>query len=765
MIRIIVLLWIGIFSAGSVSANSYMNVEGWMDFSGFEEPFNVPEREGVTGNLHWKLTSNGALTLNGSGPMPDYSVEDPAPWFAVRSEIQSIEIGEGVTSIGDYAFHLQYSNLTTITIAASVKKFGDLNRSFIGCSYVTRFIYVGMEPIPTSNSAMFSGITLENCSLVVPANAIARYRTEWGGSFMRIGEISATLTFEKEETFYHSGGENSSINNTLTVSGIAANVVAWRSSNTSVATIGYNGLITPIAPGTTIITGYIGNIEKSYTFTYLPQGGTEGAITWGVVDNVLILRGDGAMPIYDNAFNPPAWRSLNTYTHIDIGAGITEISEYAFYECTNFSSISIPNTVTEISRMNFIGCSSLTSFNVDANNPLFSSEGGVLFNKDKTTLLFFPAGRTGSYTIPTSVETIDEYAFSFTALSSVTIPNSVTSIEGFAFYNSINLIEIINLSKTPQAITDFVFDDYIYDNCQLLVYDVTAYKNADVWKEFKNIAALPRPFTLSDSEIYLLTDKTATLTAAMSPGQTGVVQWENSDPNIATIQQTETGTVTITANKQGKTVITASVGDYKDSCELWVIEAGESAIEGTVQIDDLQSVTIYLYMRLPESIEQSSLTKAKPVAGYVLLTKTIPNANGQYSFEDLPEGDYVIWVVIDGVDSEPSSEFFLPEGETMTGIDVSVKDNEVVVEVPILVVITKAEDLFDVNLNVYPNPFSSLLHIEGAEGSILRIFAADGRQVHAQKVTNHNETIHLEYLPTGLYMIQVENKVVRVIRN
>ena len=81
--------------------------------------------------------------------------------------------------------------------------------------------------------------------------------------------------------------------------------------------------------------------------------------------------------------------------------------------------------------------------NVDNNNPNYSSDNGVLFNKNKTTLISYPRGKTGEYIIPSSVKSIGEAAFNNCHnLSSVTIPSSVTSIEEEAFWGCSKLSSI-----------------------------------------------------------------------------------------------------------------------------------------------------------------------------------------------------------------------------------------------------------------------------------------------------------------------------------
>ena len=120
---------------------------------------------------------------------------------------------------------------------------------------------------------------------------------------------------------------------------------------------------------------------------------------------------------------------------IDIPNSVTTIGEGAFAFCTSLASIDIPNSVTTIGEGAFSNCTSLASISVASDNPNYIGIDGVLFNKDKTMIVIYPAGKDGSvYTIPNSVTTIGEYAFaSCTSLASVNIPNSVTTIGEYAF--------------------------------------------------------------------------------------------------------------------------------------------------------------------------------------------------------------------------------------------------------------------------------------------------------------------------------------------
>ncbi|MDR2922069.1 MAG: leucine-rich repeat domain-containing protein [Treponema sp.] len=118
-----------------------------------------------------------------------------------------------------------------------------------------------------------------------------------------------------------------------------------------------------------------------------------------------------------------------------IPATLAEIGPFAFAGCNSIAGVNIPASVKDIGWAAFFNCTRLAAITVAAGNTAYTAENGVLYNKEKTLLHTYPAGKTNaSFTIPGSVSNIENYAFAYCSrLTSLTIPDSNTFIGGNAF--------------------------------------------------------------------------------------------------------------------------------------------------------------------------------------------------------------------------------------------------------------------------------------------------------------------------------------------
>ena len=137
---------------------------------------------------------------------------------------------------------------------------------------------------------------------------------------------------------------------------------------------------------------------------------------------------------------------------VEIPEGVTRIASKAFSDCLSLKSVYIPKSVTEIEPYAFLNCDGLESIEVDEDNPNFASENGVLFDKEKRTLISYPQGKKDKkYAVPASVQKIDGFAFMGCLLEKVVVPDGVTELGRSAFESSPNL-RVVDLPATIKEI-------------------------------------------------------------------------------------------------------------------------------------------------------------------------------------------------------------------------------------------------------------------------------------------------------------------------
>ncbi len=140
-----------------------------------------------------------------------------------------------------------------------------------------------------------------------------------------------------------------------------------------------------------------------------------------------------------------AFFSCESLETIALPSNLKIISQYAFGYCESLKSVTIPASVTYIYDDAFRYCSGLESITVDPQNTVYSSdENGVLFNKDKTKLMHYPASCTAvSYNVPSTVTTVNSYAFAYAKNTRyISIPDSVTTLGSYAFREATGIKEV-----------------------------------------------------------------------------------------------------------------------------------------------------------------------------------------------------------------------------------------------------------------------------------------------------------------------------------
>ena len=164
---------------------------------------------------------------------------------------------------------------------------------------------------------------------------------------------------------------------------------------------------------------------------------------------------------------------------IDIPNKVKTIGESAFAQ-TGLTEVFLPAGVESLGPGVFYGCLELSGISVDEKNRYFSSEDGVLYNKDKTELIYYPAAREEeSFAVPEGVKTIGAGAFGGPALKEIALPPSVEEITEDAFYGCSALENIALDAQNGSFIDD---GGALYDKAAVKLYFYSNNKTDSVYK-------------------------------------------------------------------------------------------------------------------------------------------------------------------------------------------------------------------------------------------------------------------------------------------
>ncbi len=415
-------------------------------------------------NLKWSLSTDGTLTINGSGMMKDYgdskaSINEQAPWMSEMGDVKKIVIKDGVTSIGNNAFLRvdKYEGsatagndvtflptvLESVTIPNSVTSVGDY--AFYGCIKLTS-VSGDLSGVTSIGTYAFArcplGTSDSPCSLnLVKVTSIGSY------AFRSCTALTSVTLGNNLTNLGNSAFLGAAALNTVTIPNNITSIKANMFMNcTSLTKVEFNSNITSIGSyafnGCTSLTS-VGNLTKVKDVGESSFMGTKlSYVTFGddfttfskyafkdCTSLVSVVLGNNVKTIPMNTFF-----GCTSLENINL-SNVTSVGDYAFYGCTSLTSVNLEN-VTTLGKQAFVGCTSLTSVE-DLSKVTVFGIGGTIF-KDCTSLKTVNLGSTNLKEIPT--QTFQ----GCTSLTEVKFGSSVTTIGNSAFFNCTKLSKVGN---------------------------------------------------------------------------------------------------------------------------------------------------------------------------------------------------------------------------------------------------------------------------------------------------------------------------------
>ena len=178
-------------------------------------------------------------------------------------------------------------------------------------------------------------------------------------------------------------------------------------------------------------------------------------------------------------FNGQSWSGIKIKS-ITLPYTIYSLGDETFNDLKYLLKVNLPYNVTEINTNVFMGCDNLESINIAENNSQYTSEEGVLYDKNKKNLFKYPSAKANkNFTVPSSLERIEDYSFNNTKnIKKLNITDKVNYIGSYAFSFS-NIEEIYFFGDKPN------FGEKPFNNLNISFYCLNENSNWNV--DFKSL--------------------------------------------------------------------------------------------------------------------------------------------------------------------------------------------------------------------------------------------------------------------------------------
>lgn len=482
----------------------------------------------LTDYVSWELTADGELRLYGSNNIPQCGF-NKYPWDSYGDSIKSVTIESGITTIPDDLFS-QKTNITTISISDTVATIG--SNAFFNCTNLQKIevsennaTYCSIDGVlysreidtllwyPSGKTDV--NYTLPNSITTIASNSLTH------NNFLEELIITDNCNVIENSAMYGCnklksvtlGASVDNIDGILFTASPSIEIILVSEDNATYSS--YDGIL--FSKDKTQLLRYPPNKQGSYTIpdgvnivgksafhssiglTSLDTGNTTKTIsTFGFhscpnLKNIILRK---SMVTLERM----AFYKCDSLNSVVIEEGLLSIGHTAFEYCSSLKEITIPASVLNVSDYAFYNSTCLENIYVNDDNENYCDLDGVLYSKDKTALVCFPAGKqekdyklnentlsinNGAFafndyieqvTLPSNLNYLGKHCFNdCSSLTQINFPSSLNTIENYAFYHCEKL-ESISLGKNIKIIDYSAFGSctslktLLWDNSECYVY-------------------------------------------------------------------------------------------------------------------------------------------------------------------------------------------------------------------------------------------------------------------------------------------------------